>query len=420
MKIALQSLLILFALASTSAESNNAPPIVAVAPTVAAESNGNVATQLFGYVKDSVVRCVSGSKEMWSNHGKCKEIRSKQKDYRDKLKGQWELQEKNLSPQDMKRRLASVNGGISYDEFIFLTKGKEDRGKLMNLVFLMYGAPKVFPYALMFYPDMLPGPFAPLKDASGKENKLEKLSRQRAHAVMQTFMSLEKEAKTIPALAKLNIFGRKKQERAMNRIDGLAKTGYSQMVSPNSLGAAGAEGFIQKLEGLLYKTENFSRGEKRLENVPHSIISGLLSSINGPGPLSAVTPNFMRRGTVTAHVQKITEADNFLVNESVELGSLSTIRLLEACNDRMIGVSGRTDEEMRNNLSAWLDLAVVKPKARTSATNEFYNENLGRAALLGFFSVDAARDERCTSYLVRSMFQGAHPVKTIEDGKKKK
>lgn len=388
-----------------SASTAHTPTTVAAPST--SESDGNVVTQLFGYVKDSVTRGVTGSKEMWSNHGRCNEIRAKQKDYRDKLKSQWELQEKNLPPKEMRRRLAAINGGITYDEFVFLSKGKEDRGRLMNMVFLMWGAPRLFPYALMFYPNMLPSPFAPLPDASGKETKLEKLSRERTHAVVTALLDLEKEARSVPYLAKLNIFGKKKQEQRMVAVDNYGRLIGSVMASPGATRGAGAELVLQKLEGILYqKGEEFNRADKRLVGVPAAIIVGLMNSINGPGVLTGVMPNFMRRGTVVAHVQKIAETDNFLVNESVSLDTLSTSRLLEACNDRMIAGTGRNDEELRQDLSDWLDLAVVKPKQRVDTTGEEFNGNLARTALMGFYSLEAARDPRSASYLPRFLFQG--------------
>ena len=118
--------------------SSVAAPVASTPVAVDASSDGsggNVIFQLFGLVKDSLVRTVDGTKEMWGNHGRCKQIRSKQKEYREKLQKQWEFEEKGLTPKEMKQRLAKVNGGITYDEFVFLVKGQEDRGKLMNMFF---------------------------------------------------------------------------------------------------------------------------------------------------------------------------------------------------------------------------------------------------------------------------------------------
>lgn len=388
-----------------------APPSAPVANS----ENGNPATQLFGYLKDSVIRTIDGSKDMWSNHGRCKEIRAKQKDYREKIKKQWEFEGVGMTPQELKKKLQTVNGGITYDEFIFLGKGKEDRGRLMNMMFLMWGAPRVFPYAMMFYPDILPTPFQPLPDASGRETKLEKLARQRTHSVIQTLLLLEKEAREVPGLSKINIFGKKKQQRNMDNINSLGAAIGTVMTTPGATDGKGARTTLGALDGVLYKKEPISRQEKRLVGVPKAIILGLTNAVNGPAPFTRFQPNFMRRGTILAHIQKIGEGDNFLVGENIDLGTLSTARLLEACSDRMIGGPRRSDEELRQGLSDWLDLAVIQPNNRTTVSGESFNDNLARTALLSYYSVDAARDERSSSFLPRLMFQGERARGKIEE-----
>lgn len=404
-----QLLLLLSTLLSV-ANGSSAPAATGTVPVSMAAVNesggGNVVVQLVGFVKDSFVRTIDGTKEMWGNHGKCKAIRAKQKDYRDRLKKQWEFEEQGLKPQEMKKRLQAINGGITYDEFIFLSKGKDDRGKLMNMIFLMWGAPRLFPYALMFYPDILPAPFAPLPTVSGKETKLEKVSRQRAHAVVNTLIALENEAKSIPALAKLNIFGRKQQERRMDMIGGLGKSIGKVMETQGATGGDGAQIVLKALDGVLYKKEPLTRADKRLVPVPKSIIGGLMTAINGAQPFGGLVPNFMKRGSVFAHLQKVMEADSFLVEEDVDLDTLSTARLLEACNDRMIGGPGRTNDELRKGLTDWLDLAVIQPNNRTKFTGESFNENLARTALMSYYSVEGSKDSRSASYLPRLMFQG--------------
>ncbi|KAG7364421.1 LETM1-like protein [Nitzschia inconspicua] len=372
------------------------------------DSGGNPLAQLIGYAKDSFVRTIDGTKEMWTNHGRCKEIRAKQQDYREKLKKRWEFEEKDLTPKEMKERLAKVNGGITYDEFVFLIKGKEDRGKLMNLGFLMWGAPRFFPYALMFYPEILPSPFAPLPDTSTKETKLQKLSRERSHAVLRTLIAIENEAKAVPALAKLNFFGKKGQARRMDEMDSLGKTiGQIMTTSGIESGADGAKVVMNTMENLLYKKgEDFTRAEKRLVTVPKSIATGIMNAVSGPNLFQTVMPHFLRRGQVLNHLQKLAEIDNFLVNENIDLNGLSTARLLEACSDRMIGGPGRTDEELRQDLNVWLELAVNQPTQRIGQSGEYFNENLARTALLSFYLVCGAGDSRSTSYLPRLMYQG--------------
>lgn len=400
----------------TLSSSVAAPPIATSVPAVIGEKSkdgNNVVLQLFGYVKDSVVRTVDGSKEMWGNHGRCNQIRAKQKDYREKLQKQWEFEEQGLTPKEMKGRLSKINGGVTYDEFIFLMKGKEDRSKLMNVAFMMWGAPRVFPYALMFYPNILPGPFAPQQDMSAKESKLEKLSRERTHAVIKTLVSLENEAKAVPALAKLNIFGKKKQARRMDEMDSMGKTiGQIMIASGPDSDDDGAVIAMNTMEDALYRPDTITRAEQRLVNVPKCITNGILSAIDGSNILQVVMPHFMKRGQVLSHIQKLNDIDNFLVHEKVNLDDLSTFRLLEACSDRMIGGPGRTDEEMRKCLTNWLDLSVNIPTERIEKTGEYFNTNLAKTALMGYYSVSGARDDRSASYLSRLMFNPQPEIKS--------
>merc|ERR1712194_414906 len=101
---------------------------------------------------------------------------------------------------------------------------------------------------------------------------------------------------------------------------------------------------------------------------------------------------------------KMNDIDNFLVDNKINLDDFSTARLLEACSDRLIGGPGQTDEEMRNYLANWLDLTTYKPTERIEKTGEYFNTNLAKTAMMGYYSVSGARDDRSASYLPRLMF----------------
>merc|ERR1712115_745974 len=98
--------------------------------------------------------------------------------------------------------------------------------------------------------------------------------------------------------------------------------------------------------------------------------SGIMAAIDGPNAFQSLMPNFMKRGQILNHVQKLNEIDNFLVDEKINLNDLSTARLLEACSDRMIGGPGQTDQEMREHLHNWLDIGVNQPAKRIENTGE--------------------------------------------------
>ena len=124
-------------------------------------NKNNMIVSLFLYVKDSTVRTAQSCTQLYKNHQRCNQIRQKQSLYRNTIKEQWENDpdQTSATSKQKKQQLQQLNGGISYEEYIFLQLGKEDRGKVMNLAFLMYGAPKILPYALMFNKNMLPSTF---------------------------------------------------------------------------------------------------------------------------------------------------------------------------------------------------------------------------------------------------------------------
>jgi hypothetical protein len=104
-------------------------------------------------------------------------ICQKQNRYKAALKNEWE--ELGVDPREIRTRLSAVNGGVSFDEFLFLRKGKSDREKLISLVFYASFLPKMMPYMLMFNSgNMLPDQF-PKKPISFGETKREALSRER-------------------------------------------------------------------------------------------------------------------------------------------------------------------------------------------------------------------------------------------------
>lgn len=277
---------------------------------------------------------------------------------------------------------------------------------------------------LIFYQGFLPSPLQKPDPPGARESKLEKLSRIRSHAVLKTLMKLEDEAKEIPGLlSKIIPFGKKSQEQKMDEMYSLAKTMGQVMITsaltPTSSSSStptaagdrdvyGARLTMNTMDPILYSNETFSRADQRLVNVPKSITKGLMDvTSDSPSPIAFVMPHFLKRGQVLTHVQKLSDIDKFLVNENVDLKTLSTAHLLEACSDRCIGGPGRKEEELRQQLSDWLDLTVRDPAIRCQTSGEYYNENLGRAALLGYYAMCGARDSRSSSFLPRMMYDGA-------------
>lgn len=272
----------------------------------------------------------------------------------------------------------------------------------------------------MFYPDMLPSAFLSPKVTT--EEKIETMSRQRTHTVIQTLMNIETAGKQIPALAKLNIFGRNKQQRNMEEMMRFRQLAASIFTTSVENESEGAKLVLGSLEDALYnEVEDFDNRSKRLVDLPTTIVKGLAQSLEGNSPLDAVLPLFFTRGKVLNHIKKVADSDEFLIKQAVQLEDLGKQRLLDACKDRLIGEIDRSEDEMRESLANWLDQVVVKPSERIKQTGEFYNENLARAAMMCYQATLAATDERSASYLPRLLFQGqlSSLVLSKEEGLKK-
>ena len=391
-------------LASTISVKPAMPPPLASATAAAADSAAssggqNPVVALAGFLKGQLVRMKDGTVECYTNHKRCNDIRSKQKAF--------------ALANGQPRRTATT-GGITYEDYDFLQRGKDDRGKVGSLVIMSFFAPNFLPYMLMFNPGAMPSPFRVPPGTAGsavEETKWEKISRQRTHAVLSALLDMEKSARVAPSLSKMNPFGASKTKRTMERIDNMGHIGATLLTTADAVGPTGGAGLLHMLSSKIYKTgtgEPWTKKETQLITVPKPIIRGLAGAISAEsGPPSSFLPNFMVRGQVINHIQKVAEADEFLVKNRIDMGTIAGESLMQACDIRLIGGPGRSDDELREGLKQWLD--DVTP----AESGKLYNSNLARAALLGYNAVDGARDTRSMSYLPRLMFQGQYGGQVI-------
>lgn len=400
--------------AYASASASTGPQAISSASTLVASSSSeeappptggrNPVVALVTYVKDSVVKTADSCGQLWKNHGKCKAIRQQQSAYRESIGEQWELQGLYASEnkKQVRQRLSKLQGGISYADYLFLQKGKEDRSKVMNLAFLMWGAPRFLPYALMFNPDMLPSTFTNDNKNSpyAIESPASRLARERSAAIVQALSNLEHQAKAGSGgnfISKMNIFGKKKQQekqrQLVNVYDQTRQTLAASLTPRMVLG---------KLERVLFQSDqDFARAEQRLCHVPPCIVQGMSNVISGKasaGALAALTPNFLQRGKVVNHLRKVAEADDFLIQANIDLDTIPPRVLLETCSDRMMGGPDCTPAELRHSLKEWLQMAVTEPAGKMAAQaaadgtpSLFYNGNVARLALMAHFASQGAR-----------------------------
>lgn len=361
------------------------------------------------YVKNSITRTIDGCGELWTNYGTCKDIRAKIKSHQDFVKDDWVrrgLFEANS--KQLKQRVQEYIGGISFEEYAFLQKGKEDRSKIVSLAFLSVGAPRFLPYAIMFSPDMLPSPFKPPVDEKTGETLFEKNSRERSNIILQTLLNLEKDARVIPFAARLNIFGRKKQEQAMKSVDDMNSKIGNFLEYTGIQSRDGARQLLEKLEPLLFSSEEFPRAVSRLSQVPMSITRGLGNALLGEGFLNNFSPAFMQRGRLIGHLKKIAEADTFLVDAGVDLSTIPLALLRETCSERLIGSPGMSPSDLANSLQDWLTLVEEEPgqRQKLSTSPLHYNGNLARTALLGYYAMQGTQDDGAACKLPRLLYRG--------------
>jgi hypothetical protein len=303
----------------------------------------------------------------------------------------------------MKQQLQNINGGISYEEYIFLQLGKEDRGKVMNLAFLMYGAPKILPYALMFNKNMLPSTFSSTGSSIIPNNNTpthiyEMTLRQyeRRQALINTLYNMEKQFITLligeaagsnnsnsnnfvtnlftrSSTTKPNGPNSKIQQKQIlqtvlsemsdlfrrARHDGIQWINH-QTSSPSSKSTTttttsssstspptSISMILQKCEPYLYRTDTeFTGLEIRLGHVPSCIVQGMAQAIlyHGiPNSITQFTPKVFHRRKFIGHIDKITKADEFLVKNQIDLATIPDHLLIEACQDRMIHIDSTSN-----------------------------------------------------------------------------
>eukprot|EP00554_Chaetoceros_debilis_P006002 CAMPEP_0194078748 /NCGR_PEP_ID=MMETSP0149-20130528/5068_1 /TAXON_ID=122233 /ORGANISM="Chaetoceros debilis, Strain MM31A-1" /LENGTH=442 /DNA_ID=CAMNT_0038760063 /DNA_START=28 /DNA_END=1356 /DNA_ORIENTATION=+ len=378
------------------------PPPVVMDPgaSTGGGGGGNPIGQLTGYVKDSFLRMKDGSVQLYSNHKRCNEIRTKQKDHLAAIAATFPP---NSPEQKAASKYRNNAGGVSYEEYNFLVKGKDDRSKLANIVFMMFFQPNFVPYAFMFFPDMLPSPFAMPKKQAMPFSKFENISRERTHAVLQTMIDLEKSSRVPSMLSNMNPFGKGKTRRSMEKLDLLGRQAGGLLVANDANGTKGAELVLKVLKDEIYtdvKPKNNNLGD-----LPKPLVKGLGRALEAPS-FNSLLPGFFVRGKIVNNLKQIEMADEFLVKENVDLNSLSSLLLEETCSARLIGGPGRSNNDMVEGLEAWLDLSVRQPKEIVKESGKHCNANLLRTALLSYNALDGARDGRSASYLPRLLFQG--------------
>lgn len=255
---------------------------------------------------------------------------------------------------------------------------------------------------------MMPSPFLKVKD-------MQEISRERCHAVISTLLDIEKGARIAPWTAKLNPFGGRATQRAMDRLGSFVSDGSAALEEYGVSGSSGCKVILKKLRKEIYTKDAPSKQRMLLagNTIPKQFVKGLTKAISAD-PLNKGSSIFGI--SPLKHIESVTRADEFIIDQNVDIDSINSNLLAEACSARLIGGPGWTDDERKEALLRWLKEAEVKPRAEVKAGAGHYNGNLARAALMCYNALDATRDPRSDSRLMRSLYQGqmVDPMKMIE------
>ena len=247
---------------------------------------------------------------------------------------------------------------------------------------------------------------------------------------------MEKGAKVPPLTSKLNPFGKKSTERAMERLGMLVDKACDVLSLENAYGPSqGATLIMNTLQSTFYTKDEPNRQQLNLSSkyFPKQIFKGL-NKVIAADPLNKGSSPF-GIGLIK-HIESISLADEFLIRQNVNVDEINSELLREACSARLIGGPNWSDEERRAGLVTWLhsleglESKVIRKKAPTTTTTAaaaavpvagqedlgnndptddemlYLNPNLARAVYMCYNALDATRDGRSESRLGRVLYQG--------------
>ena len=225
------------------------------------------------------------------------------------------------------------------------------------------------------------------------------MSRHRAHAAIEALVDFERRANEGPGL-----LGGGNQKKL-----GAMQSTAKQLLSHLDKGPK----FVMELLDKQLYSDATDKTKDNLTVLPKMITKGLAAAISGKKQNFGI--HFMRRVQVLNHLRKVKDADEFLVNEGVNLDSLNFQLLSQTCADRCISVMGRSETDMRDQLQIWLESTTVDPAERLEGTGYRYNGILARSALMTYFAVADTVDTTSASVLPRMLFRPRGDSATAEE-----
>ena len=315
--------------------------------------------------------------------------------------GPAQIREVNL----LKKR-AKLDGddSLSYSEFRFIERSREDFKKCVRLAFTAYLSPELFFYSYVVIPAIstdnpwawttLPSTFDDAKE-EGMRNVIK--IKRRQHAVFRGVTGLmENTFDDIPEKI------RKQRLQQLDRVKGASKcVGKSIEAALNELepyytadnGKKRGKQQPSNAARMLRtkKQDGKKRVEMCLDGMPWASVKDTCKSFGIDGMPNIFFLRRLNRGEISRHFDGIRKADNHISRIGVE--ALSDEELVDACLERCISIdSTRSMGDMRKDISQWLNIVESPPTHKKQ-----YNDQNLRLLLAGLHSVKAVRGSRFSS-----------------------
>lgn len=245
---------------------------------------GSISQKKGNVVGEMISSFTEPFKELYRDHQNCNRIRKKQNLHKASLKAEWESL--GMDSKEIRAKLKESSGGITYEEFRCLQKGKSDTGKSGTFIFYVLAFPKFWPYMVMFNKqNILPSQFTK-NDDYFRESKLEALSRERSHAVLETLMNLEKNSH-VPGF-KLNPFTPKTKQ--MEKFHGVVGALVEALESN-----PGPDYVMKKFEKKMFMRDKPEAKALRLVEFPDYLTSGLARTLSAGTSMISLFIDFKKK-----------------------------------------------------------------------------------------------------------------------------
>ncbi|KAG5188666.1 hypothetical protein JKP88DRAFT_353363 [Tribonema minus] len=305
-------------------------------------------------VKDSFRRFKAGMTGQWDSFQRCKAIRER-------------LRAPGAAP-------------VTYEEFMALQRGKEDRNKLLQVGVVWVAVPEAIPFVLSFLPGVIPSTF---ENDADRAQRFRNFNAARVRAALALLDTVDKEC--------LNKNEKKRVEFAQYRE--AAVRVMKAHTCEDAFGVFEAHTFA------LVPADTDAQQRRRARPRPPTTVEGM------PGPLAKGLakalglctpwmPAFLCRGPLREHLRKVAAGDAVLAR--TPLDALRGRELREAACARALDAAHPDERELRRRLAEWLRLtgAPLGVDDCDAGAERVFVPERAKAAMLAVNVVASARAAR--------------------------